>query len=85
VLEDEADEIFVKLLKAFTKFKTWQQSSMQLLILPKFESFSSEIRQKHETYKYREDVRLLEDLEESQVASGSCFGLCNVADVVLTS
>lgn len=77
VLEDEAEEVFVRLLKAFTKFKAWQQSSMQLLILPKFESFSPGIRQKHETYKYREDVRLLEDLEESQVASvlASAYGM----------
>ena len=69
VLEDEAEENFITLLKAFTKFKTWQQSSMQLLILPKYESFSNNIRQKHETYKYKEDVRLLEDLEETQIAS----------------
>jgi len=77
VLEDDAEGIFVRLLKAFTKFKAWQQSSMQLLILPKFESFSPAIRQKHGSYKYREDVRLLEDLEESQVASvlASAYGM----------
>ena len=69
VLEDDAEEDFVTLLKAFTKFKNWQQSSMQFLILPKYESFISTIHQKLEKYTLRQDVRLLEDLDETQLAS----------------
>jgi glycosyltransferase involved in cell wall biosynthesis len=69
VLEDEAEENFVTVLKAFTRFKNWQQSSMQFLILPKYEAFSNNIRQKLQKYVHRQDVRLLEDLEENQIAS----------------
>jgi len=81
VLEDEAEDSFITLLRAFSKFKKWQQSSMQLLLLPKYESFSGNIRQKLETYKYRDDVRLLEDLEEIQIAPilASAYALVHVS------
>jgi glycosyltransferase involved in cell wall biosynthesis len=84
VLEDDAEEDFVLLLRAFSKFKKWQQSSMQLLLLPKYESFGENIRQKHATYKYRDDVRLVEELEETQIASivASAYALLHVSSAV---
>jgi len=66
--ENDVDN-FVLLLQAFTKFKKWQQSNMQLLILPKYETFGTDILQKHKTYKYRDDVRLLEEIGERQMAA----------------
>ena len=69
VIEDNAVDDFVLLLQAFSKFKKWQQSSMQLLVLAKYEALGEEIYKKHATYKYREDVRLLEIIEEKQIAS----------------
>ncbi len=69
VIEDEAVNDFVLLLQGFSKFKKWQQSSMQLLILPKYEGFSGDITAKHQTYKYRDDVQLLDGIEEKEIAS----------------
>jgi glycosyltransferase involved in cell wall biosynthesis len=69
VLDENDIDTFVLLLQAFTKFKKWQQSNMQLLILPKYETLGAEIFQKHKTYKYRDDVRLLEEIGEKQVAA----------------
>jgi glycosyltransferase involved in cell wall biosynthesis len=81
VIEDNDPESFVMLLQAFSKFKKWQQSSMQLLILPKHESFGDVISAKHRTYKYRDDVRLLEDIEEKQVAAiiASAYAFIHIA------
>lgn len=69
ITEDNNVNDFTLLLQAFSKFKKWQQSNMQLLILAKNEFFSSEITARHKTYKYRDDVRLLEEIEERQVAA----------------
>ena len=81
IIEDEALDDFVLLLKGFSKFKKWQQSNMVLLILPKYESFSAAIREKHKTYKYKDDVQLLEDVEEKEIASlfASAHSLLHVA------
>ncbi|MFT4153885.1 glycosyltransferase [Parafilimonas sp.] len=67
VIEDESLNDFVLLLKGFSRFKKWQQSNMQLIILPKYESFSAEVRNKLCTYKYRDDVQLLENAEEKEI------------------
>ena len=42
---------------------------MKLLLLPKYEAFEKHIYEKLQTYKYREDVRLLDNLEETQLIS----------------
>jgi glycosyltransferase involved in cell wall biosynthesis len=69
VIEDNAIDDFVLLLQAFSKFKKWQQSNMQLLVFPKYESLGEDIYEKHTTYKYRDDVRLLKDIEEKELAA----------------
>lgn len=77
VIEDNAVDDFVLLLQAFSKFKKWQQSNMQLLVFPKYENLGSEIYEKLTTYKYRDDVRLQKDVEEKElaaiIASASAF------------
>jgi len=81
VIEDNDMDGFMLLLQAYSKFKKWQQSSMQLLVLPKFESLDAAIRAKHKTYKYREDVRLIEDIDEKQVADiiASAYAYIHIA------
>ena len=81
VIDDADVDSFILLLQAFSKFKKWQQSSMQLLVLPKFESLDASIKAKHKTYKYREDVRLIEGIEEKQVADiiASAYAFIHIA------
>jgi glycosyltransferase involved in cell wall biosynthesis len=68
VLPNDDEKVFVDLLKAFSKFKKWQQSSMQLILLPKEESFTASISNRLSTYKYRDDVKLVEDADRKETA-----------------
>ena len=68
ILPDHNEAVFIDLLKAFSKFKKWQQSGMKLVLLPKDESFAGNIYDKLETYKYREDVNLVNDADRKDTA-----------------
>lgn len=83
VLNDDAEGDFTLLLQGFSKFKKWQQSNMKLLLLPKYEAFEQKIHNKLKTYKYREDVKLIEGLEETQLISivASAHSLIHVTSV----
>ncbi len=67
VLNDNAEDDFTTLLRGFSIFKKWQQSNMKLLLLPKYEGFDADIHEKLKKYKYRNDVNLLESLDEVSV------------------
>lgn len=69
ILHDDNEENFMLLLRAFSKFKKWQQSGMKFLLLPKYEAFEKSIHEKLKTYKYRDDVRLLEGLQDTDLVS----------------
>jgi glycosyltransferase involved in cell wall biosynthesis len=47
---------FTDLLKAFSQFKKRQQSNMQLILIT--DTYSAEMDEKFETYKYRSDVHI---------------------------
>lgn len=68
ILPDNDEDIFVELLKAFSKFKKWQQSGMNLVLLPKDESFANSLYKKLDTYKYRNDVNLVNDADKKDTA-----------------
>lgn len=68
ILPDNNEAIFVDLLKAYSKFKKWQQSGMKLVLLPKEEGFSGSVENKLNTYKYREDVNLVNDADRKDTA-----------------
>ncbi|HEX5026977.1 MAG TPA: glycosyltransferase [Agriterribacter sp.] len=51
----------MNVLKAFSQFKKWQQSNMQLMIMGKL-SNDKKIRELLQTYKYRSDVKVMEDI-----------------------
>ncbi len=54
-----------EILKAFSIFKKWQQSSFKLLIVGRVSpDFRDEFGQKLASYKYRVDVRLLDPVKE---------------------
>jgi glycosyltransferase involved in cell wall biosynthesis len=52
-------------LKAFSQFKKWQRSNMKLVITG--DTSNTEIAGKLNTYKFRDDVIVLEDATEDQV------------------
>jgi glycosyltransferase involved in cell wall biosynthesis len=64
IISDEKHE-FINLLKAFTIFKKWQQSSMQLIVIHD-ENVHAEFS-KLETYKHKSDVHLLQLTEEEKL------------------
>lgn len=68
ILPDDNEALFTHLLKAYSKFKKWQQSNMQLVLLPKEDGFTSDIDNKLQTYKYRNDVKLVNDADKKETA-----------------
>lgn len=81
MIEDDNADDFVLLLQAFSKFKKWQESNMQLLVLPKYEYFGESILSKLKTYKYRDDVRLIHNISEKQIADimASAYAFIHIA------
>jgi glycosyltransferase involved in cell wall biosynthesis len=58
----------VLMLKAFSGFKKWQQSSMKLVLAGKLYIPQSDWEDKLNTYKYREDVLVYNKLPEDEMA-----------------
>ena len=69
ILDDKNEESWLTVLKAFSKFKKWQQSSMQFILLPKHEIAPLKVIDKMSTYKYKDDVQMLDGLSEKEKAS----------------
>ncbi len=82
VLDDGDEEPWLTVLKAFSKFKKWQQSTMQLILLPKHEIAPLKVIDKMATYKYRDDVQMLDGLSDKE--RSSLFG-CAYAIIHLPS
>jgi len=66
-LADAVDEDVINLLKAFSLFKKRQQSNMQLMLTGEINGSARVVRQRLETYKYREDVHWQEDRPTAEV------------------
>ena len=60
-LAGAGEEDVIYLLKAFSLFKKRQQSNMQLFLTGRIKGSAGVIRERLETYKYREDVHWQED------------------------
>ncbi len=56
----------MNVLKAFSQFKKWQHSDMKLLITG--DTSNSELLQKIQTYKFRDDVKLLDHVSDEQLS-----------------
>ena len=65
--DDSLQENLLNLLKAFSQFKKWQKSSMQLLIVTK-NTLSKELVKTLRLFKYRKDVKLLSNLSQNELA-----------------
>lgn len=69
ILDDKDEGLWVTVLKAFSKFKKWQQSTMQLILLPKHDIVPLDVMVKLGNYKYREDVQTPEGITEKEKAN----------------
>jgi glycosyltransferase involved in cell wall biosynthesis len=58
----------MNLLKAFSLFKKWQQSNMKLLVAGRLAWQYTDVLEKLKTYRYRDDVVLLNYLPDEQLA-----------------
>ncbi len=68
VINNNSEEDYVQTLKAFSKFKKWQQSSMQLLFIEENDFMAESLKEKLTTYKYRDDVQVLQNITSKQTA-----------------
>jgi glycosyltransferase involved in cell wall biosynthesis len=66
--EQDSVEKIIHLLKAFSQFKKWQKSSMKLLIMCDGNlKNNNELNDKINSYKYKEDVQLLFELNREKL------------------
>jgi glycosyltransferase involved in cell wall biosynthesis len=63
------DEELMLLLKAFSVFKKWQQSNMKLIFQKNSLIESAEWKQKIASYKYRNDVKIIDSDNDDYAAS----------------
>jgi glycosyltransferase involved in cell wall biosynthesis len=64
----DASKNLLNVLKAFSQFKKWQQSEMKLIITGNTSDEGNGMKQKIETFKFRQDVVLLNKVQSEQLA-----------------
>jgi glycosyltransferase involved in cell wall biosynthesis len=72
-----AQHQLIELLKAFSVFKKWQQSNMQLVITGSYTDWTDTLEEKLQTYKYRQDVVLLKNKNTDVTARlvAACYAM----------
>ena len=76
--EDVDEHKIITTLKAFSFFKKWQQSSMNLLIVADDKKTIS-LSKQLETYKYKADVKLI-PAEKKDVACAAAYGCIFISE-----
>jgi len=66
----------MNVLKAFSLFKKWQRSNMKLLIAGAIAAQYDDILIKLKTYKYKDDIVLLDYVDETQLARITAATYC---------
>jgi glycosyltransferase involved in cell wall biosynthesis len=76
--DEKQQNRMMNLLKAFSLFKKWQQSSMKLLIVGKVDDATIE---KLKTYRHRDDVELLGNLSPEKFAKllAACYAFLEIS------
>ncbi|UEG50500.1 glycosyltransferase [Ferruginibacter lapsinanis] len=71
------EEKLILLLKAFSVFKKWQKSNMQLIITA--EAFSASFKSNYKNYKHKNDVILLTDIPAADLhkITGAAYAYIN--------
>lgn len=70
------DDNLMNVLKAFSLFKKWQHSNMKLLVVGSLTEQKNTIADKLKTYKYRDDVVLLNSVDEITLAKLTASSYC---------
>ncbi|MBS4044650.1 MAG: glycosyltransferase [Chitinophagaceae bacterium] len=68
IITSENNEQFITVLKAFSQFKKWQKSSMKLIVVSRFTQLSNINKEKLDSYKFKEDVVIVEQPNDEQYA-----------------
>ncbi len=63
-------------LKAFSIFKKWQLSTMKLLIVVDIKNSELKVLEKLQTYKYKDDVIVLKNIEQEKLAKLMAASYC---------
>ncbi len=68
---------FITLLKAFSIFKRWQKSNMKLLIIGNIVDNKQQLKEKFDTYKYRDDLLTISaiSLQEKSKLMGGAYAV----------
>ncbi|HTL07708.1 MAG TPA: glycosyltransferase, partial [Chitinophagaceae bacterium] len=69
--------LLIDLLKAFSTFKKWQLSNMQLVIAGSSTGWTDQLEEKLASYKYRQDVVVLKDADNASIARlvAACYAM----------
>jgi hypothetical protein len=59
---------FITLLKAFSVFKRWQKSNMKLLLIGNILDYKQQLKEKFNTYKYRDDLLAISGISQLEKA-----------------
>ena len=82
------DNQLINVLKAFSQFKKWQKTNMKLIIANRLTNLSTELMDKMNTYKYKDDIVLAQNIPDEKYAlllgASYCFlHLSNLQNNVL--
>ncbi len=67
-LGGENESLLLEVLKGFSKFKKWQQSSMQLILVMDETAWLDNFIEKLKSYRYTNDVQIIRDINISQLS-----------------
>lgn len=82
-LGDESETLLLEVLKGFSKFKKWQQSSMQLIIIMDETDWLESFLKKLTTYRYKDDVQIIREINPSQLAGifASAYAFLHITNI----
>ncbi|MEO7210527.1 MAG: glycosyltransferase [Chitinophagaceae bacterium] len=67
-LGGENETLLLEVLKGFSKFKKWQQSSMQLILVMDETAWLDNFLEKLKSYRYKDDVQIIREINISQLS-----------------
>ncbi len=78
---DVAEAEFIEIIKGFSKFKKWQQSSMQLVLVLDDTAWLETFMEKLKSYRYKDDLVIIQEINETQLAGlfASAYGFLHAS------